>query len=225
MISRVLFCLGLAFCLKFCAASSGSCSSFGLSGDEFDTSCNISQYYCDIDGLCKPRGERCTRFPSCVDFFGIETAGCNCDTSGRCRVSIGMQSLFSKKRQLPRLEHDFIEYKGFVWEYGCYGTRILDMNDPLFASQRPTPLRRNFLGKSSCSYDDALLFLEYTGNTYSRESYSLRSNNCQDFAAAFSRWLLDDCTVRRRRTASDTPVDLGEYFAQLIETCSLNGKS
>ena len=150
--------------------------------------------------------------------------GCNCDASGlRCHVTMGSHRLSSKKRDI-RLEHDFIEYKGFVWEYGCYGTRILDMNDPLFPSQRPTPLRRNIIGKSSCSYSDALLFLEHTGNTYTSAKYSLVFNNCQDFAAAFSRWLLDDCTIRQKRATRDTPIDLTNYFTQLINTCPLNGK-
>lgn len=208
---------------EFCAASSGSCSSLGFLG-VFNTTCSSSQYYCDIDRLCKSRDGRCTSSPSCVYINGIETAGCNCDASGlRCLVTKGSHRLSSKKREI-RLEHDFIEYKGFVWEYGCYGTRILDMNDPLFVSQRPTPLRKNTIGKSSCSYSQALSFLEHTGNRYTSADYSLVFNNCQDFAAAFSRWLLDDCTIRRKRDTRDTPTDLTDYFTQLIETCPSNGK-
>ena len=221
---HILIWLSFAAYFEFCIASSASCSSLGIL-DEFNTTCSNSQYYCDIDRRCKPRGGRCTDSPSCVDFNGVETAGCNCDASGlRCDVKMGSHSLFRKKREI-RLEHDFIEYKGFVWEYGCYGTRILDINDPLFGTQRRIPLRNRTLGKSSCSYSDALLFLKNTGNKYTSAKYSLLFNNCQDFAAAFSRWLLDDCTTRRKLTTSDTPVDLTDYFTQLIESCSSNGKS
>ena len=208
---------------KFCIAQSGSCSSLGLL-ETFNTTCRDSEYYCDVDELCKSRDERCIGLSngslSCVNpFSGIER-GCDCDAAGRCRITLKSYPLLTKKRQI-RIEHDFIEYKGFVWEYGCYGTRVLDMNDPLFSQQRTTPTTTMYQGKSSCSYSQALLFLEHTGNQYSRARYSVLVNNCQDFAEAFTRWLKDGCIVRGKR---DTTADLDEYFAQLIETCTPDGK-
>ena len=196
--SHVLLWLSIVVYFEFCAASSVNCS------DEFNKSCNSSQYHCDIDKLCKPRDRRCTSSPSCVYTNGTETAGCNCDASGlRCKVTKGSYRLLSKKRQI-RLEHDFIEYKGFVWEYGCYGTRILDMNDPLFLLQRPNTSKTKIIGKSSCSYSDARLFIEHTSNIYTRAGYSLLFNNCQHFATEFSRWLLDDCPSNGKSVAIDS---------------------
>ena len=213
---KFLFCLILFVSYrKFCVASSGSCSSLGIL-DTFNTTCSNTEYYCDVDRLCKSRLDRCTGSTSCVNGFGFER-GCDCDTSGRCDITLQSYplSISGKKRKiLPRVEHDYIEYKGFVWEYGCYGTRVLDMNDPLFLSQRRSPTRTTHRGTSSCSYSEASLFLEYTGNHYSRENYSLLRNNCQKFAAAFTTWLRSDCAVRGKR-AADT-VDLDDYFAQLI---------
>ena len=217
---KLLFCLILFVSYrKFCVASSGSCSSLGIR-DTFSTTCGNTEYYCDVDRLCKSRHERCTGATSCVNAFSsrFET-GCDCDASGHCDITLQSYpiSIIGKKRQISlRSEHDYIKYKGFVWEYGCYGTRVLDMNDPLFSSQRTSPTRTTHSGTSSCSYSEALLFLEYTGNQYSRENYSLLSNNCQRFAAAFTKWLRRDCDVGGKRD-TDT-VDLNDYFAQLIGT-------
>ena len=200
---------------KFCAASSANCSSLGVS-DTFNTTCSDTQYYCDVDSLCKTRDERCTGSRLCVNASSGMESGCDCDEFGhRCDVILNSFPLISGRKRQVRVEHDFITYKGFVWEYGCYGTRVLDMNDPRFNSQRTRPTRTTNLGRSLCSYSEALVFLNYTRNRFSREKYSLISNNCRDFAAAFTRWLLQDCRLPRRKRATDT----GECFAQLIESC------
>lgn len=95
---------------------------------------------------------------------------------------------------------------------------MLDISDPLFNSQRTTPPKRIIdLGKSTCSYSEAYMFIEHTRNQYSRAKYSVFRNNCQDFAAMFSSWLRDGCTVN-----TDT-VNLDEYFTQLIGSCSPDG--
>ena len=213
---KFLFCLILLVSYgKFCAASSGSCSSFGVA-ETFNTTCSDTQYYCDVDSSCKPRDERCAGLGSCINPFSGTEIGCDCDTFGRrCDIILNSYPLISGRKRQIRVEHDFITYKGFVWEYGCYGTRVLDMNDPLFNAQRTRATSTTNRGRSSCSYAEALMFLDYTRNMYSRESYSLTSNNCQKFAAAFTRWLLDDCRVPRRKRAADT----GDYFAELIESC------
>ena len=217
---KLLVCLLFMSYGKFCKASSGSCSSLGLQ-ETFDTTCSDSEYYCDVDELCKSRDERCTGSLSCVNTLSGTEKGCDCNAAGCCEVTLNSYPLLSKKRAI-RIEHDFVVYKGFVWEYGCYGTRVLDMNDPLFSQQRTSATRTTSQGDSSCTYREALLFLEHTGNRYSSARYSLFFNNCQDFAKAFTRWLKGNCTVRGRRdTTTTTTTDLDEYFEQLItENCS-----
>ena len=195
------------------------------SGSEIQR-CGNRNYYCKLDNQCKPRYERCVGRGSCVDDNGVQD-GCNCDEHYRfCDIYLVktyLSSSFSSrdKRQENhcykyftsdrKIEHHFIEYKGFAWEFGWpYQLQILDVNDPNYKYNREKGLRsiksRTFVGTSFCSYDAALF---YALNFNKR--YGICSNNCQHFAKGLQQWLLSGCTYNN----GGTNETLDDYFAKI----------
>ena len=101
-----------------------------------------------------------------------------------------------------------------MYEFGDYGTRIQDPNDPDYEYRpgaRPT-FRNENLGLSSCTYNEVLKFI----NAWD-DNYRLLLNNCQHFAKGLGKYLLRDCAppVGKRSTLSDD--DFAQYIFSLAE--------
>jgi len=108
--------------------------------------------------------------------------------------------------------HHFVTFRGFTWEFGAsYLSQVLDINDPNYKYNRPTEHVKSmtYQGKSSCTYDDALKFL----NDF-KQRYSLCTNNCQHFARGMITWLLSGCTYRGKRQSNET---MSEYFTMISQ--------
>ena len=196
-----------------------ACMSSNINGG-FNAVCAKTRYYCDVNSQCRQRTERCTGATTCINPVTRTEANCNCQ-GRRCSITMGSYSLLSSsgKRLSVRPYHDFINYKGFTWEYGNYGLRVLDITDPKYARQRAELGKATLktIGSSSCTYEKALSFVQLTGGRFSADRYKLFTNNCQDFAASFQRWLKSDCTkLRKKRTTNET-ADLTDYFMNLID--------
>ena len=190
--------------------------------------CGNSRYYCKVSGQCMERSERCVGRGNCLN-LGIEE-GCSCDGSyAHCNVYLGKTTLSlsssSKKKRRnentctgflfgnAKIEHQFILYRGFVWEFGkSYLVQILDINDPNYKYNRPSERKGiksiTLQGRSSCTYEQALPFL----NNFELR-YRLCTNNCQHFAKGLLTWLLNDCSYRGKRLTNET--QLSEHFAMI----------
>ena len=95
-----------------------------------DNNNNIDvNFYCREQSQCLPREQRCTGAATTCS-----TANQDCyptSTSGQYSVRLGHANLglFGSKKTI--LEHRFIVYRGFTYEFGkSYQVQILDIADP-----------------------------------------------------------------------------------------------
>ena len=113
-----------------------------------------------------------------------------------------------------KTEHHFITYRGLMYEFGDYGSRVQDPNDPEYEYK---PDRREelgspvYLGLSNCTYQEVMEF------TRIWTAYELCSHNCQDFAKGLGTYLTTNCAyVRQRKQQSDD--NLAEYIFSIART-------
>lgn len=88
-------------------------------------------------------------------------------------------------------KHSFVQYRGFVYEFGTYGLQELDINDPDYKYNRELVTDWRRAGTSTCTYRDVKRFQKQWKTT--RGKYSLFSNNCHSFTRALLKYLQDDC--------------------------------
>ena len=178
--------LSLVICLALICAANGS------SGPE-DQECGPESFYCRNDGNCRPGGQRCTGSDVCINSESGMEDGCSpTGNPGQYQVLLGhskLSSSSSSKKQYA-LEHQFITYRGFTYEFGrLYDTQILDINDPNYKYLNGRSLNSKGIesvGSSYCSRDDVLEFLDSWN-----EEYSVSHNNCQHFAKALQTALFE----------------------------------
>ena len=191
--------------LNFC---NGSVTSFRRMGMRRSSSsyytppvCGNSNFYCpgSPNYHCVARSERCTGDAQSTMCRRKTYEYCNYDTkTGKfevLRYSTNLRGSFSgikKIRISPRLEHQFIVYRGLMYEFGSYGSRVQDPNDPNYeygpdrrASRGPIKL-----GLSSCTYEQVQLYV----TTWTIDHYHLLNNNCQDFVKCLEAHLIDNCS-------------------------------
>lgn len=184
---------------------------------------------------CLPRTDRCTRENSSNQC--LEKAYGNCHYNpgnGKFKVYkystplklFGSSSRRDVRNALKnpfacldnRLEHQFILYRGLMYEYGEYGARIQDPNDPNYEylpGGRSTTGNK-YLGDSSCTYEQVSEYLKM----WNSDDYCLCTYNCQDFARGLGIYLTNDCkkTSRKRSSPSDD-----DEFAEYIFSISGDG--
>ena len=100
--------------------------------------CGDQKFYCSTTDQCLDRSLRCTSSKVCVDSSGNEANCFESNTPGMYKyfkktAPLPLSGSSSKLKQLVSLwpTHWFVEYRGFVYEFGSsYGTHELDVNDP-----------------------------------------------------------------------------------------------
>ena len=114
----------------------------------------------------------------------------------RYAIYLGHSSLFRRLRgsqvaaqaKHRALEHQFIVYRGFTYEFGgSYGVQMLDNNDPNYKYKNLKMEKFDYVGISLCSLRQVAVFLNQWKNTY---SYKLLSCNCQNFACRLKAYLI-----------------------------------
>lgn len=82
-----------------------------------------------------------------------------------------------------------------MYEYGTYGMRVQDPNDPNYEYNKRETYEdiSDSLGESLCTYDDVKMFIQRKASKYNASAYNLVFNNCQDFARELGQYLVDDC--------------------------------
>ena len=204
------------------SSSSGS-SGTGTAPQTCGTDNN--KFYCPVDELCKPRSQRCTHANVCNNPQTNKEDGCYESTTypGLYEVRLGHAKLGLLGSKQYALEHQFIVYRGFTYEFGkSYGVQILDTADPQYKYHNGMNLNSNGIETvdySYCTWDDATKF----ANKWNDE-YSLWSNNCQHFTDALKEYLTTSSCNKpqsNRVKREDGTADLDQEINNILQNCSI----
>ena len=129
------------------------------------------------------------------------------------------QACFAKKSLNPlvclqyKVEHHFITYRGLMYEFGCYGTRVQDPLDPKYEYRNGGRTYFNcekVASSATCTYEQIKKFSkDWT-------DYELCGHNCQDYARGLEKYINMNCMEqggRRRDETSD--VDFANFVFRL----------
>ena len=105
--------------------------------------------------------------------------------------------------------HQFITYRGLMYEFGCYKPnehRVQDPNDPTYEYNTREITGKENVGSSICTYEEVKTFIEI------RRKYNLFLYNCQHFAQGLANYLVGDCKMPLSRKRSDSEEELARYI-------------
>ena len=184
---------------------------------------NANGFYCPSSprNSCPSRAERCTGDGTSNQCIQKTYQHCDYDAASGTfevyRYTTDLTSSSSSSRSLfgignplcclgKKTVHQFITYRGLMYEFGNYLTRVQDPNDPNYEYNTRVAYSRTLLGRSTCPYHRVQDYLNIW------VTYELCSHDCQDFVRGLGRYLTTDCsnTNSRRRRQSD------EEFARYI---------
>ena len=214
--AKLLICLAFFFGGVYCRDLRRSSSGPGTAPQTCPTG-----YYCPNDRQCKsPRSDRCTSSQNCP---GLDD--CYREADGSYLIHIGRSPLTnsgsSSKFTLPELNHQFVVYRGFTYEFGTDYLQVLDIADPKYryAGDRGVTGYTTD-GTSYCTYDDAVMFV----NSWNRK-YNLLKRNCQHFAMGFSEYLKTaSCNQQGGRglkqNTNDTEILMKE-IDEILSNCTI----
>ena len=216
---------GLLFLCGFisCGYSSSSSSSDTYTAPR----CGNNNFYCPVTQGCLPRSKRCT------GDAGSNAGSTQCQQSNYNECDISSSGAFqaylcSTKFQgianyIPQFaclgykkEHQFITYRGLMYEFGDYGTRVQDPLDPKYEYRpggRPIIRCDKVAESKTCTYEQ---ILEYNDIW---KKYKLCSNNCQDYADGLQNYIARGCprsdlsSGRKRQEVSD--LEFARYIFSL----------
>jgi len=207
-----------------------NCSSSSSGAGVAPQSCgtNNEQYCCPSGGKhcaqCSQRSLRCAN--ERCDYQSIG-GGNNCfaTSGGSFELKLAHVKLFgssSKRKRQYALEHQFIQYRGFTYEFGkSYGVQILDVNDPDYKYINNQYIKRiDPAGTSQCSWEEATLFTDM----WKKPDYRLLTRNCQHFAKALKIFLTesscsDGSSRNKRQVQGDLEVEIDEILTDCNITC------
>ena len=223
MTSKILLCLLLSSSLVRANVIRSSSSSGAGTANQTCGTDNIN-FYCPVDRLCKPRSQRCTHANVCNNPDTNTEDGCyETSISGLYNIQLGHAKLgFSGSKQYA-LEHQFILYRGFAYEFGkSYGVQILDTADPQYKYRNGMHLNSKgieIIGSGYCTWEDATSF----ANGWNKR-YSFFFRNCQHFAIALEEFLTTGvCSVpiSNRVKREDRTADLNQQINDILQNCSI----
>ena len=219
---------GLLSCILLSCIASSYCGSFGGSGVAQQT-CGTERFYCPYSaqqfGQCLPRARRCTGSDICSNPNTGTEDQCYEDlhNPGRYFVILAHARLFSRSRKRSsslKLEHQFITYRGFTYEFGLsYGVQVLDIADPSYKYEGGREVKyTEVVGTSSCTWEDAKMFVQSWRNN---KKYHFLTSNCQAFAKALADTLLHSPCARSRKRRQVDSSKLEGYIDGQLRNCSL----
>ena len=191
--------------------------------------CGNDDFYCLPAPTCLPRTQRCTGDGASDPCIQKNYQRCDYNpASGKFRVRMyttnleirlsGIKQLASSNDWLRCLnqkrEHHFVMYRGFMYEFGAYLTRVQDPNDPWYEYRNGgrAAYGGEMVGESSCTYEEVGVFLTNWVN------YDLCSHNCQDFTKGLIEYLKTDCVNARRRRKRQSDEDFARYIFSIAGT-------
>ena len=181
-----------------------------VSGRKENQHCGNQKFYCPTKKQCFDRSLRCTGSKVCVDSRGNEANCFKSSTPGTYKYYKKTAPLLSsgsssKKKRSLHPTHWFVEYRGFVYEFGkSYGSHELDVNDPnyKYGPGREKVLSTLLVGSSRCTRDQVNSFVKKW--LKANPNYNLLTNNCQHFVKRLLEELGRNCSNRGRREAEVT---------------------
>ena len=188
--------------------------------------CEGEKFYYPRTQGCLPYSNRCTNkleWPWPTDASKCqETSYTGCDyTSGVFKAYRCSSGLFSSKKY--KIEHQFITYRGLMYEFGCYGTRVQDPLDPKYEYRTNGGSKikgcKKVASSATCTYEQIKQFSE----PWTDERYKLLWRNCQDYARGLGKYINMDCSMpggRKREETSD--LDFAKFVFSLSGNCTLN---
>ena len=190
-----------------------------------------SKFYCPYDRKCKARSLRCIGANVCNNPATNKEESCHeTSTPGKYQVRLGHAKLSDSSSPKKRLfddlglEHQFIEYRGFTYEFGWpYGVQILDTADPKYIYKNGKSLNSKgieYVGSSYCTWQDATKY----ANDWHKEDYNLVFNNCQHFADGLKKYLTTRVCNRPLSSyvkREDRDAELDEQINQILSDCSI----
>ena len=206
--------------LAFVYAGSISCE------NNVEYTCRGENFYCPHTQGCLPYSDRCT------DMIGGSTDDTRCQqksytecdyTSGVFKAYRCSSKLSSSKKSVHlKREHQFITYRGLMYEFGCYGSRVQDPLDPKYEYRDGG---RKYFGcvqvasSVTCTYEQIKRF----SKPWTDEEYNILLNNCQDYAEALGEYIDIDCSMPKGRKREETSdLDFAKFVFSLSGNCTLN---
>ncbi len=204
-----------------CTYSSASSSA----SDDFYSCDSDTEFYCtrafNFD-TCLPRTELCTGDSSATTCTQKTYDLCNYQSGkfNAYRYSSTLTSSTSSSRiNVPRIEHQFITYRGLMYEFGTYGARIQDPSDPKYEYMTRVSYGETFVTSSDCTYGEVKKFVDI----WNDKRYNVLFQNCQDFVRGLGNYLGEGCTIPRRKRETEVSEDeLAIHVASISDCPSQN---
>ena len=222
--SMKLFVVLLCLCSNWSVVYGGT--SGGTSNETYRAPiCEASNgFYCPLTSSCISRDLRCTggdSAPRCEQ----KTYNCSYDFgSGKFEVyrhstPLQLAPLSRAAGLRPKgildclgreVAHQFITYRGLMYEFGSYGSRVQDPLDPNYEYKTREITKSVYVGLSSCTHQEVV--------KYSRtwDNYDLCSHNCQDFSRGLEKYLTSDCVYYSQKKSLQAGTDDDDDFADYI---------
>ena len=206
------------FCLSFSTPSASSNSDDKNSYYNPPICETEKGFYCpDVASgySCPHRTKRCTTNGSSRQCTSKEYEHCDYIQASEkfsvTRHSTKLQGLLSSSKGF-KPEHQFVTYRGLMYEYGNYGARVQDPNDPNYEYKKRSIKRSKKVGESRCTYKQVEVYLKY----WTSGDYNLIFKNCQDFVKGLTTYLTNDCKLPDK-TKHGHAEDLRKYFFSICE--------
>ena len=220
--AKLLICLAFFFGGVYCRDLRRSSSGPGTAPQTCPTG-----YYCPNDRQCKsPRSDRCTSSQDCT---GLDD--CYREADGSYLIRIGRSPLTnsgsSSKFTFPELNHQFVVYRGFTYEFGADYLQVLDIADPKYRYAGDKDVTGYTTdGTSCCTYDDAMMFVNSWNLKYEYSVFGFfGGKNCQHFAKAFSNFLQSDSCNQQGGDKGMLKEEIDEILSNCTIVCCDDGNS
>ena len=176
-------------------------------------------YYCPTatgNGCLTPRNARCTTSQNCPALV----QSCNKQSGNRYLIQIGHAELGLSGSKKTLVEHRFLIYRGFAYEFGgSYNTQVLDISDPQYKYVDGRSLNSNGItsaGTSRCTYEDAQMFVaSWT------KKYNVATNNCKHFVDAMTTFLRGNCNLSLSKQNTNSTASLQDEINGILSNCSV----
>ena len=204
----MMFLLAIVFTI-----CSSSCRANNSHDEEVSVSCNFTEYFCPRNRTCLSSFQRCTSDEVCQYEGGID----KClklfprDRSAYA-ILVGHVRTYDRNPipEIFGMEHQFLQYRGFTYEYDFPGVRVYDLNLPQYIyrdKKKRDPEkypRREFtrrgivqVGYSYCTYEEVGVF----NRMWDRLKFKSFTLNCQHYVKALKTFLTTDTCIIPRTTS------------------------
>ena len=204
------FLLAIVFTISF-----SSCRANNSHDEEVSAWCNFKEYFCPHNRTCLPSFQRCTPDEVCQYEGGLDKCLKVFPRDPSAYAILVGHVRTSDRNPIPEIfgwEHQFLQYRGFTYEFDIPGVDVLDLNSPRYIyrdekkrdrEKYPTEelSRRGIVqvGYSYCTYEEVGVF----NRMWDGLRFKLFTLNCQHYVKALKTFLTTDkCAIPRSKNQS-----------------------